>query len=189
MKENLLGSFVDKSTSVTIINEILNTNNIKNPNIFFDIIKAKFNKFRAKLLVEEEGEIKRTAVLNFVERLVILHYITNINDPFRNNLATRNPKTLNEIETLLQNDLQYLKTNQMQKPIINNNFSNRNKVQSYQPKFVPNKTPYHQNRSFNFKTPSRTDNLPKPEPMSVQTRLIWISARSIYRAARLPQKI
>ena len=139
LKENLLSSFAVKSTFVTILNEILNINNTK-IQIYFDSIKSKFNKYRAKLIVEEEEEVKRTAVLNFVEKLVILHYITNINDPFRNNLATRNSKTLNETEILLKNDLQYLKANQMQKPIINNNFSNRNKVQSYQSKFVPNKT-------------------------------------------------
>ena len=104
LKENLLSSFAVKSTFVTILNEILNINNTK-IQIYFDSIKSKFNKYRAKLIVEEEEEVKRTAVLNFVEKLVILHYITNVNDPFRNNLATRNSKTLNEIETLLQNDL------------------------------------------------------------------------------------
>ena len=89
------------------------------------------------MYVEENVEVKRNAVIEFVEKLIVTHYITNLNDSFRNNLATRNPKSLNEIETLIKNDPQYLKINQMPKP-INNNFNtnnhfNRNKPQAYQP--------------------------------------------------------
>ena len=58
---------------------------------------------------------------------------------------------------------------------INNNFNaknhfNRNKPQVYKPKFPINKTSYNGNRQFNFKTPTCNEGLPKPEPMSVQTR-------------------
>ena len=166
-------NFADKSNSVTILNEILNVTTIKNPTILFDIIKGKFNAFKAKIYVEENNEVKRNAVIEFVEKLIITHYITNLNDPFRNNLATRNPRSLNEIETLIKNDLQYLKVNQTPRP-INNNFNtnnrfNRNKPQAYQSKFPTNKTSYN-NRQFNFETPTRNEGLPKPKPMSVQTR-------------------
>ena len=113
-----------------------------------------------------------------MEKLIITHYITNLNDPFHNNLATRNPKTLNDIETLIKNDLQYLRDNQLQRPVNNNfntnNYFNRsNKAQVHEPKFTINRTPYPNNKPFNFKAPqtyTRNDNFPKPEPMSVQTR-------------------
>jgi len=180
LKECLLRNFADKSNSVTILNEILNVTNIKNPTLFFDIIKGKFNNFKSKMFIEEEDDVKKNAVIKFVEKLIITHYITNLNDPFRNNLATRNPQTLNAIETLIKNDLQYLKTNQPQRPMGNtynnynsNNHFNKNKPQAFQPKFNTNRTPYQGNdKRFNFGTPmpTRNSNFQRPEPMSIQTR-------------------
>ena len=107
LKDSLLNNFADKATSVTILHDIININNIKNPINFFDTLKSKFNNFKGKMRVEEINESKRNAIIDFSEKLIISHYISNINDPFRNNLATRNPKTLNEVETLIRN-LQYL---------------------------------------------------------------------------------
>ena len=52
LKECLLRNFADKSSSVTILNEILNITNIKNPTLFFDIIKGKFNNFKSKMFIE-----------------------------------------------------------------------------------------------------------------------------------------
>ena len=172
LKICLLKNFDDKSSSVTILTEILNITTIKNPNIFFNIIKEKFNNFKAKIFIEEEVEDKRNAVMNFVEKLIITHFITNLNDPFRNNLATRNPQTLNDVEKLIRNDLQYLRINQTQRP-MNNNYNNhfgRNKPPVYQPKFNTNKI-FPSNKQFNVKpqTQTRNDTF-KPEPMSVQTR-------------------
>ena len=178
LKESLLKNFADKSNSVTIFNGILNVTNIKNPTLFFDIFKGKFNNLKSKMFIEEGHEVKRDAVVKFVEKVIITHYITNLNDPFRNNLATRNPQTLDAIETLIKNDLQYLKVNQMQKPMGNNynanNHFNRNKPQVFQPKFNMNRTPYQNsnNKQFNFKAPVpvRNNNFQRPEPMSTQTR-------------------
>ena len=182
LKDSLLNNFADKATSVTILHETINIFNIKNPISFFEIIKSKFNNFKAKLRTEEVNEVKRNAVINFSEKLVIAHYISNINDPFRNNLATRNPKTINEVELLIKNDLQYLKINQMQKLNESANCANKvtNKVTNgntnYQTKFVP-KNEFNQNkplnfvsnRKFNYNTPNRRYST-EPEPMSVQTR-------------------
>jgi len=69
--------------------------------------------------VEEIYESQRNA------KLIIAHYVSNINDPFRNNLVTRNSKTLNEVEILIKNNLQHLKINQVQKPNISANFTNK----------------------------------------------------------------
>ena len=93
LKKSLLNNFADRATSVTILHEIINIYNIKNPVNFFKTLKSKFNNFKAKLRTEESNELKRNAVIDFSEKLVIARYISNINDPFRNNLATRNPKT------------------------------------------------------------------------------------------------
>ena len=183
LKVCLLRNFDDKSNSVTLLTEILNVTNIKNPSVFFDIIKGKFNDFKSKICIEEETEEKRNAIMNFVEKLIITHFIINLNDPFRNNLVTRNPKTLNEVERLIRNDLQYLKVNQVQRPTNsnynNNNHFNKNKPSNYQPRFNTNRPPFQYNKQFNY-TPTRNDsfrpqpqthnNTFKPEPMSVQTR-------------------
>ena len=56
-----------------------------------------------------------------LEKLIITHFITNLNDPYRNNLATRNPQSLNELEKLVKNDLQYLKPEQFNKLPLNEN--------------------------------------------------------------------
>ena len=74
LKESLLGNFADKSNSVTILNQILNITTIKNHTILFDIIKGKFNAFKAKMYVEENVEVKRNVVIEFVEKLIITHY-------------------------------------------------------------------------------------------------------------------
>ena len=136
LKECLLRNFADKSSSVTILNEILIITNIKNSTLFFDIRKGKFNNFKSKMFIEEEDDIKKDAIIKFVEKLIITHYIMNLNDPFRNNLATRNLQTLNAIETLIKNDLQYLKTNQTQRPTGNtyNNYNANNHLIKINPK-------------------------------------------------------
>ena len=49
-----------------------------------------------------------------------MYFITNINNPFRKTIAIRNPKNFNEIENLLTNDFQYLKTVNITIPKISN---------------------------------------------------------------------
>lgn len=49
--------------------------------------------------------------MRFTEKCIINNYIETISDPYRNNLATRNPQTVTEVERLLENDFQYLKSN------------------------------------------------------------------------------
>ena len=109
LKETLLNSFSDRSNSVTILNSILNIKNIRSSPAFIEIVKTKFNKFKSRLYVENDNSENRRAITDFVEKLIITHFITNLIDPFRNNLATRNPRSLEEIERLVKYDLQYLK--------------------------------------------------------------------------------
>ena len=59
--------------------------------------------------------------MEFTEKLIIAHFITNLIDPYRNNLATRNPKSLDEVERLVKNDLQYLKPDIHIKAPVNDN--------------------------------------------------------------------
>ena len=98
----------------------------------------------------------------------------NVNDYFRNNLATRNLKSPNEVEKIFKGNLQCLKVDLIIKSILNNN-------NQYGVELNSN---YNQNMIRNnsncdlFKAPinkptfgnSRTINLPKPELMSVQIR-------------------
>ena len=109
LKETLLNSFSDRSNSVTILNNILNVKSIKNPCMFIEVVKTKFNEFKSRSYVENDNAESRKAITDFVEKLVITHFITNLSDPFRNYLVTRNPRSLIEVKNLVRNDLQYLK--------------------------------------------------------------------------------
>ena len=109
LRAQLVDTFKDKSTSVTITNDILKINNIRNPYKLFEVIKEKFLMFKSRPSIEEDYNNRKTAISEFAEKLVVTHFITNISDPYRNNIATRNPQNLNEIEKLLNNDFQYLK--------------------------------------------------------------------------------
>ena len=153
--------------------------------MFFETIKGKFNNFQSRLFVENNNADNRKAIADFVERLIITHLITNLNDPFRNNLATRNPKSLNEVETLMRNDLQYLRTEQINKPALNTNNQypfkpSSNKTinrtsfgqirQQNKPMFSNGNHNNYNNYNNKNNNYNRTTNLPEPEPMSVQTR-------------------
>ena len=185
LREVLIGNFSDKSNSITILNSILNIENVKNPTLFFDLIKGKFNNFQLKLYVENEEADCRKAISDFVEKLVITHFITNLNDPFRNNLATRNPRSLNELEKLVRNDLQYLKTEHSGKPTQGENnhhgFRQEAKKPIYRTNYVQNRPTHghHNNNNYNNNYNRNNNNnnhrntrLPHPEPMSVQTRQV-----------------
>ena len=173
LREILIANFSNKSNSITILNNILNIKSIKNPSYFFEVIKEKFNDFKSRLLVENNNMEGRKAIVEFVEKLIITHFITNLNDPFRNNLATRNPKSLDEVELLVKNDLQYLRAEQNNKPLLNNQYA----FKQGPPNKNINRNSFGQHKSPNRSTfgngiinNNRTVNLPKPEPMSVQIR-------------------
>ena len=128
--------------------------------------------------MENQNAECRLAISDFTEKLIITHFITNVNDPFRNNLETRNPKSLNELETLVRNDLQYLRPEQFNKQPMNGNnqytFKPKQKKLMYRTNFGQNKPIYnnnHNNNNYN-KNDGRSEKLPVPEPMSVQSRSI-----------------
>ena len=75
------------------------------------------------MFVENNNIEGKKGIVEFVEKLIITHFITNLNDSLRNNLATRNPKPLGEVEMLVKNDLQYLRAEQNNKPLSNNQYA------------------------------------------------------------------
>lgn len=94
------------------------------------------------------------------------NFITIINDPYQNNLATRNPQTINDIKVLLQNDFQYLKSDSKTQNIPFQRFASKQQIsnaqnmkptpmstqtkQTFQPRqnFRPNNYFAQQNRRF-----------------------------------------
>ena len=179
LREKLINNFSDKSNSITILNSILNIKGIK-MSLFFETTKGKFNNFQSRLFIENDNLENRKAITEFVEKLVITHFITNLNNPSRNNLATRNPKSVIELETLVKNDLQYLRSDQSNKPILNTNnqhafrpspnkTTNRTNFGQIGP---PNKPMFGNSSNYNNcnYNNNRTLNLSNPDPMSVQTR-------------------
>jgi len=176
LRTTLINNFSDRASSITILNGILNIKNVKNPSVFLDMIKGKFNNFQAKLFIENQDVECRKAISDFVEKLIITHFITNVVDPFRNNLATRNPKSINELETLVRNDLQYLRSEQINKqPIIGNTqsaFKPEHRKPVYKNNFGRNKPNYNNNYNNNYSNNNyngQSRRLPAPEPMSVQS--------------------
>lgn len=175
LREHLKNSFKDKSNSVTILNELLKIQNVKNPYKLLDITKGKFLDFKSKLGLEQENADVKITIINYAESLIVNNFISTISDPYRNNLATRNPKSIEDIEQLLQNDFQYLKQ-------TNSNFN-----KSPTPK-LPNIPPQQFPRNnfptgpiqFQGKNPTNQRFAPRqqlknaqymrPTPMSVQTR-------------------
>ena len=103
-KEILINNFADKSNLVTVLNSILNIKDTKNPSTFLEIVKNKFKDFKSRLYIEYGNQEYRKPIIEFTEKLIIIRFITNLIDPYRNNLTTRNPKSLDEVERLVKND-------------------------------------------------------------------------------------
>lgn len=178
LKTHLQNTFKDKSNSVTILNEILKIQNIKNPYKLMEVTKDKFLNFKSKLGLEQNDVDAKTIVINYIESLLVNNFITVVNDPYRNNLATRNPKTLDDIEQLLQNDFQYLKINN------NNNFNKQMPSVSKLPNIPPQQFPKTNfpvgpmhfqsknatNKAFAPRQNLKNAQLMRPTPMSTQTR-------------------
>lgn len=78
---------------------------------YLKIIKEKFELFKEKVELQDLTAKHKACLIQFQERFVTTKFISNCQDPYRNNLATRNPQNLNEIQQLLANDFQYLRLN------------------------------------------------------------------------------
>lgn len=111
LRSHLTETFKDKSNAVTTLNDLLKIQNVKNPYKLLELTKNKFLNFKSRLGIEEKDSVKKSAIIDFTEKLIVNNFISSISDPYRNNLATRNPQNINDIEILLQNDFQYLKPN------------------------------------------------------------------------------
>lgn len=174
LRQHLVNSFKDKTNSTTIMNDILKIQNIKNPYKLLEIIKEKFLAFKSRLSIEEPDINAKNISIRFAEKLIVAHFISMINDPYRNNLATRNPNNLTDVETLLQNDFQYLRHSQIPtKPHVPNRLPNI-PPQKFPEKSFPtgpinfqNKTPH---KPFAPRQRVQNSQFMKPTPMSTQTR-------------------
>lgn len=178
LRSHLINTFKDKTKSETIINELLKIQNIKNPYKLLEITKEKFLAFKSKISIEKEDPGTRIVITQFVEKLIVNNFISTVSDPYRNNLATRNPETINDIEILLENDFQYLKgSNQtfkqvqpnLNKPYLNNLPSQTKTFPSQPINFQKKFTPTNQ-QTFAPRQMYRNAQGIKPTPMSVQTR-------------------
>lgn len=168
LRTHLINNFKDRTNSVTILNDILKIQHIKNPYKLLEITKEKYLSFKSRISIEENDNSKKIAIINYAEKLIVSNFISSIQDPFKNNLATRNPANISEIETLLQNDFQYLK--------ISNKFQTSqdfpNTSQSRFPR-EPFNTKLAQNKPMRpFAPRQNVQNAQgmKTTPMSIQTR-------------------
>lgn len=179
LREHLKNTFKDKTNAVTIIIELLKIQHIKNPYKLLEITKEKFLNFKSRVSIEENDPGTKRVKIEFAESLLVNNFISTVSDPYRNNLATRNPQTLSDMETLLQNDFQYLRTNP--------NFIPKPMVKQL-PNIPPRRFPDNAVRHFpsgpiNFQSKNSHEQRPfapkqqirnaqgmKPTPMSTQTR-------------------
>lgn len=106
LKTFLINKFSNKQTSHSILLDIMYKRCNKNPIDFVNEIMELYALYKQKLTLENNNA---PIIYSQNEKLVVLHTIISLRDPLRNNLATRNPQTLNELDSLLRNDFQYLK--------------------------------------------------------------------------------
>lgn len=175
LKTHLINTFKDKTNSVTIVNDILKIQHIKNPYKLLEITKEKFLCFKSRLSIEESDPGTKIVTIRFIEKLIVNNFISVIADPYRNNLATRNPQTLTDIEVLLQNDFQYLRQNNIPKPTVKQipvTQSQKSNFPTGPVEIVPtqyqNKNPG--NQRFAPRQMIKNAQNMKPTPMSIQTR-------------------
>lgn len=173
LREHLILNFKDKLNSITILNEILK-NNEKNPHKLLDIIKSKFTTFKSRVSVEHSNIETRITIINYAEKLIVNNFISTVTDPYRNNLATRNPTSISEIETLLNNDFQYLRSQNTNFNQNKNSFPRQNLNQATNA--FPNKPfnvkeqPLNPYKTFAPRTQLKNAQNIRPTPMSTQTR-------------------
>lgn len=162
LKSHLINNFTDIQDPASLIIEILRHR--VNGNVLASLaeIKEKFDVFRSKINILEGSESNKSYLIQFQEIVICNNFISSLKDPLRNNLATRNPKTLTQIERLIVNDFQYIK---YEPYTLGYN--------SRQPKNVQN---FIHKRPTNNTFPTGPINIterPKPIPMSTQTTQSW----------------
>lgn len=175
LKNHLINNFADRQSPESVIIEIMKTN-YSNKNIFKAIteVKEKFDLFRAKInLVESRTESKED-IIKFQELIITNNFISSLKDPLRNNLATRGPKTLLQVEQLLINDFQYLNTQNLDVPKTHKQLNRYLPANSYN-KFPTSSPPYYKPQykpQKDFAPQQRIQNGKniQPTPMSIQTR-------------------
>lgn len=192
LRSHLVNTFKDKTNSVTIINEILKIQTIKNPYKLLEVTKEKFLSFKSRISIEENDPGTKLVIIKFAEKLIINNFISTVNDPYRNNLATRNPQTITDVETLLQNDFQYLKPNDNlnQKPTrqITNN-PHQNFPQTRFPTGPINlQNRNSSNQVFCPKQQFKNAQDINPTPMSIQSRQTFQPRQNNYFSPRFTQQ-
>lgn len=133
-------------------------------------IQNHYNRAVAKTNLCKLQPLSKEGIIVFIQSMAVHSFISNCKDPYRNNLATRNPSTLEEIESLLTNDFQYLDEKQHQ----NQNFAKPKvpfKPISHNPSsFVPQNPHFMQNRYRSpmqkFNVPQRTQQVHQPKPFA-----------------------
>lgn len=173
LKRFLVAKFANKQNSSTILLDILYKKCHKKPTEFVEDIIEMFGQYKQKLSLENNNALQ---IYSQNEKLVVLHTIVSLKDPLRNNLATRNPQTLVELDSLLRNDFQYLK---IQQDNQNKPFPNTRLIPGNQTLKFPTKTKFPTgpiNLTYNKGFQSTNQGLNKPTPMSISTRNTQVSS-------------
>lgn len=171
LREFLIAKYEDKQQAPTIACNMVKLQQGKLTTFeYLQEIKKHKDRATAKINLCNLTTEAKDGIIVFIESIAVHSFISNCKDPYRNNLATRNPATLEAIETLLTNDFQYLHENQHQ----HQNFN--------KPKIMFKPTPYnfnlpaqqkpyttyqnHQSPMYKFPTPQRAQQIYKPKPFA-----------------------
>lgn len=185
LKTHLINNFADHQSPASIVIEIMKMNP-NNKNIFkcLSDIKEKFDLFRAKINLLEGTPNNKINVINFQELVITNNFVCSLRDPWRNNLATRNPKTLLEIEQLLINDFQYLNTQNLETPKQTRNLPNIPPTRFPTQRFPTGPIHFKNNQQqSNFAPKQRIENRDniRPTPMSMQTKQTFVPRQNTMR--------
>lgn len=192
LKTHLTDNFSDRQSPESVIIEIIKME-YNNKNVFkiLSEVKEKFDLFRAKINLMDGDANSKTDIIKFQEIIITNNFVSSLKDPLRNNLATRGPKTLLEMEQLLVNDFQYLniQNSDVNKIHKQTNYHHINKP-TYVNKFPNNpiNLPFKHNQQRDFAPRQRIQNGQniKPTPMSLQTRQTFRTNPSYKNTNNLP---
>lgn len=118
LKLHLFNNFADRQSAESVIKEIMKMN-FNNKNIFKAVseVRENFDLFRVKINLIDSREESKEDIIKFQELVITNNFVSSLRDPLRNNLATRDPKTLLQ-EQLLVNDFQYLNNQILDPPKV-----------------------------------------------------------------------
>lgn len=172
LKNHLQSNFEDRLTYFTIIRQLMNTDHINNIEQTLNMFNNKFQTIKSKISLTDNIEITKKVLIDNFQQLIVEHFISLLPISIRGSFINKNPKTLEEIEQLFNNEFNYAQN--LCKPLSKpNTFPNKPQSNFPSKPFNPQDSKISGPNNFNkqnVKNFQNTKRYYKPEQMSLQTR-------------------